>query len=438
MHARLGSLNHLLESATSARAALESCVRERPNLVIMDLRLDDMDGLALLREIKSRWPLLAVVIVTARGTIAEAVQATQCGAFAFLVKPAEKGELLSHIKRALTASSFTQAAGDWRAHIVSRSKLMEERLGLAKQAADSEEPVLLTGENGTGKELLARAIHAASSRREKPFVALRCQDMDHETLELELFGRPLSMRDTRDGQAGALIAASGGTLLLDEVGALPVRLQVKLAATLRKPTTALNSHGPAGPEGRLISTSSRNLRVLMEAGAFRQDLYYQINVLPIELPPLGQRPEDIPPLLSHFLELLSDDGANKERYSRDAIALLATTEWPGNVRQLFELVKENVALSRGKIMTKEFVQRSLGQRAKKVPTYDEARDNFSRDYLTHSLRVTAGNISHSARLAKRNRGDFYRLLSRYRLRPNDVKGAAQVVRERIAEYPALT
>jgi two-component system, NtrC family, response regulator GlrR len=431
MDARLASVDYLLESADSARAALESCARERPDLVIMDLRLDDMHGLALLREIKSRWPSLTVVIVTAHGTIAEAVQATQCGVFSFLVKPVERVELLNHLKRALTASSFTQAAGDWRAQIVSRSRLMEERLGLANRAAGSEEPVLLAGENGTGKELLARAIHAASSRREKPFVAVRCQDGDDEALELELFGRRVSpVRDARNGQVGALKAASEGTLLLDEVGYLPARLQVQLAAKLSKPATAANSHSPARPAVRLICTTSRDLKALMEAGAFRQDLYCQINVLSIEIPPLGRRREDIPLLVSHFLEQASEDGANKKKYSRDAIELLTTTDWPGNVRQLFELVKQNVALSHGKIMTKEFVERSLGQGAKKVPTYDEARDKFSRDYLTHSLRVTAGNISHSARLAKRNRGDFYKLLARYRLQPNDFKGVAQVVQEK--------
>src|SRR5271170_7570 len=150
MNARLASADYLLESAESARAALESCARERPNLVILDLRLDDMHGLALLREIKSRWPSLTVVIVTAHGTIAEAVQATQCGVFSFLIKPVERAELLNHVERALTASSFTQAAGDWRAQIISRSRLMEERLGLANRAAGSEEPVLLAGENGTG------------------------------------------------------------------------------------------------------------------------------------------------------------------------------------------------------------------------------------------------------------------------------------------------
>jgi two-component system, NtrC family, response regulator GlrR len=425
MNRRLASAYYRLESAESARAALQSCARERPDLVIMDLRLDDMDGLTLLKEIKSRWPILTVVIVTAHATIAEAVQATQYGAFGFLLKPVDKAELLNHVTRALAASNFTQAAGDLRAQIVTRSRLMEERLGLAKQAAGSEEPVLLTGENGTGKELLARAIHAASSRRDQPFVAVRCRDVDEDTLELELFGRRASpARRARSGQAGALQAAAGGTLLLDEVDYLPVRLQVALAATLFKPATPANFRRPARPEVRLIGTASRDLKALMLAGAFRHDFYYQINVLPIEIPPLGRRREDIPLLISHFLQRASGDDGYKKIYSRDAIELLAMTDWPGNVRQLFELVKQNVALSQGKVITKELVERSLGAGAKKVPTYDEARDGFSRDYLALTLHLTTGNISQSARLAKRSRTDFYDLLARYQIQPNDFKRAA--------------
>jgi two-component system response regulator GlrR len=201
---------------------------------------------------------------------------------------------------------------------------------------------------------------------------------------------------------------------LDEIGDLPLRLQVELAAALRK-TSAV----------RLISTTSRDLKKLTDAGVFRQDLYYQINILPIEIPPLGRRREDIPLLVSHFLEQATEKGGKKKIYSPDAIELLATSDWPGNVRQLFDLVKQNVAISHGKVITKEIVQQSLGKDAKSVPTYDEARDEFAVEYLKSNLQTTAGNVSQSARLAKRNRTDFYKLLARYRLQPDDFKGADQ-------------
>jgi two-component system response regulator GlrR len=176
MVTRLGGANYAVETADAAQAALDACVRSRPNLVITDLRMKDMGGLAFLKELKSRWPQLSVIILTAHGTITEAVQATQCGAFGYLVKPVGKDELLGQVQRAIAASTFTLTEGDWRAGIVSRSQLMEDRLGIANRAAGSDLPVLLTGENGTGKELLARAIHAASARRQKPFVAVHCRN----------------------------------------------------------------------------------------------------------------------------------------------------------------------------------------------------------------------------------------------------------------------
>ena len=427
---RLSTANYSVEIADSAEAALEACVRSRPNLVITDLSLGPMDGQDLLMELKSRWPAVTVIIVTAHGTIEQAVQATQCGAFGFLIKPVEKGELLGQVQRAIAASTFTRVEGNWRAEIVARSELMEDRLGQANRAASSDAPVLLTGENGTGKELLARAIHAASLRRDKPFVTVRCKDVSEEALELELFGRrgpPATAEPAPGMDFGAIDAARGGTLLLDEIGHLPLRLQTQLIALLRERSgtgSGAYGHTPSHVDARLICTTSLDLQELLDAGEFRRDLFYHINILPIEIPPLGRRREDIPLLVSHFLEQAAEPGIAKKIYTPEAIELLVTTDWPGNVRQLFELVKKNVALSHSKIMSKEFVARSLGGAAKKVLAYDEARDNFARNYLTSNLQATAGNISQAARLAKRNRTDFYKLLARYRVEPGDFKSDA--------------
>jgi two-component system response regulator GlrR len=402
LHTRLATANYTVESVATAQAALDACVRQRPNLVITDLHLDGMDGLALLKELKSRWSTLVIIILTAHGTIAQAVEATQSGAFGFLVKPVEKEELLGQVARAVTTSTFTLVESDWRSQIVSRSQLMQDRLDLANRAAGSDTPVLLTGENGTGKELLARAIHAASKRREHAFVAVHCRDATHADLELALFGS--------DPTPGALQSAGGGTLMIDEIGELPLHLQVRLVTALTKRFGA-----------RLICTTSRDLKSLIEAGSFRQDLYYQINILPIEIPPLGRRREDIPLLVSHFLEQAKEESGTKKMYSPEAIELLATTDWPGNVRQLFDLVKQNIALSQGKVISKEFVQNSLGKDSTGVPTYDQAREDFTVAYLKNNLQSTAGNVMQAARLAKRNRTDFYKLLARYRLQPDDYK-----------------
>jgi two-component system response regulator GlrR len=398
LSARLIGAKYAVETVASAQEALDACVRSRPNLVITDLRLDRMDGLALLRELKSRWPDLAVIILTAHGTISEAVQATQHGAFGFLVKPVDKPELLGQVGRAIASSTFSSVAGDWRADIVSRSHLMEERLGQANWAARSDAPLLLMGENGTGKELLARAIHAASARSEKPFIVVSCRQM--------------VWPDVNACAEGACTAAQGGTLLLEEIADLSIECQDKFIALLRSNSSAAF---------RLICTTSRDLNEEIKSGSFRQELFYQINILAIEIPPLGRRREDIPLLISHFLEQAVDQGGEKKLYTRQAIELLATTDWPGNVRQLYDLVKQNISLVHGEVITEEFVQKSLSSDAGRLPAFDEARDKFSRAYLTNKLRKTKGNISKAARLAKRSRTDFYNLLARYCIDPKDFK-----------------
>jgi two-component system response regulator GlrR len=422
MVSRLGAANYAVETAGGAQAALDACVLSRPNLIITDLRLKDTDGVAFLKELNSRWPQVSVIVLTAHGTISEAVQATQSGAFGYLIKPVDKEELLGQVERATAVSSFALPEGDWRASFASRSQLMEERLRLANQAAGSDVPVVLTGENGTGKELLARAIHAASARRDKAFVAVWCANPDHHALEQELFGGESS--DASALQEGAMRRAEGGTLLLDEIAELPLNLQAVLSIGLASSQIPARGDSPASHwNGRLISTTSRDLKPLTDTGAFLRNLFYQVNILPIEIPPLGRRREDIPLLVSHFLEQATDEGGHKKIYSPKAIEFLATTDWPGNVRQLFDLVKQNVALARGEVMTKEFVQQSLGNDVVKIPSYAEAREKFARDYLSENLQRAAGNVTQAARLAKRSRTDFYKLLARYRLQPEDFKTA---------------
>lgn len=421
MMVRLGAANYQVQTADSARAALDACARWRPHLVITALRMVPMDGLGLLSELKGRWPDLNVIILTAHGTIPEAVAATQCGAFGFLVKPIEKPELLGQVRRAILASPFTYTKGDWRADIVSRSQLMEDRLGQANCAARSDVAVLLSGESGTGKELFARAIHAASTRREKPFIVVKCADRTEESLEAELFGGESVAGDPDPGR-GALQAARGGSLLIDEIGDLPFRLQVRLVGALREDREfGGHSRGAAPDDVRLVCSTSADLNRLLSAGRFHDDLYYRISVLRIEVPPLGRRREDIPLLVSCFLEQAAEEGGIGKIYSPQAVQLLVTADWPGNVRQLFDLVRQNVALSRGCLMSEEFVGKSLGSAASHLPSYDVARDQFAHDYLFKNLKSTSGNVSKSARLAKRNRTDFYKLLTRYRLQPDEFK-----------------
>jgi two-component system, NtrC family, response regulator GlrR len=416
---RLGAANYAVECVNNAQAALEACMIERPNLVITDLRMEPMDGLDLLKELKRRWPEVNVIILTAHGTIPDAVRATQCGAFGFLVKPVEKAELLGQVQRAIASTLPTRSEGAWRADIVSRSQLMEDRLKRAGRAAGTDSPVMLTGESGTGKELLARAIHAASARRDNPFVIVTCRTSDDGALEAELFGQEGAGVATI-ADPGAFHAAHGGTLLLHEVGNLPMMLQVRLVHALRDDheSTGVNR---ARTDARLICTTSLDLMQMIHDGTFREDLYYRINVLPIEVPPLGRRREDIPLLITHFLGQACGASDPAKMYSPKAVELLMTADWPGNVRQLLDLVKQNVVQSRDRVMTEDFVQQSLGSGSTRMPSFDDARDEFSRGYLVKNLQSTEGNVSKSARLAKRNRTDFYKLLTRYRILAEDFK-----------------
>jgi two-component system response regulator GlrR len=412
--ARLRAENYDVEAVGGARHALDAYSRFQPNLVITRLRMEPVDGIGLLKELKSRSAQLSVIILTAHGTISEAVYATQCGAFGFLIKPIERVELLGQVRRAIAASSFNEGMEDWRARIVSRSLLMEDRLNLANKAAHSDAPVLLSGQGGTGKELFARAIHAASSRRAGPFVSFTCRTTQEESLARQLFGG--------NDEQGAFAAAWGGTLMLSEIGDLPRPLQANLARRMQtSESVSRRERGTMETAARLICTTSHDVKRSVEIGEFDRELYHQINILPIEVPPLGRRREDIPLLVSRFLKEARDSSGVTRIYSPKAVELLATTDWPGNVRQLFDFVRQNVAESRGPLMTDEFVQLALGHDSRQLPSYDEAREGFSRDYLIRSMKTTGGNISQSARLAKRNRTDFYKLLSRHCIASGDFK-----------------
>ena len=400
---------HLITCVENASEALDSCVKSRPHLVITELRLTPIDGLTFLKEIKSRWPEISVIILTAHGSIPDAVKATQAGAFGFLVKPIEKEELLGQVQRAVAASNFSPHAADWRANLDARAKLMEERISRANNAALVNSPVLLTGQNGTGKELLARAIHAASPRREKPFVAVNCEGSDEATLELLLFGG--NEPETGKAITGAVERAHHGTLFLDHVSQLPTRLQARLVREV-KDSDSIKNIGQERADVRLICTTIGDLKAAMDSGQLRDDLYYFISLMPIETPPLGRRREDLPLMVSHFLEQATDDGKNK-LYTPKAIEQLATNDWPKEVGHLFELVKKGVAIN----------QDPATIQPESVPSYEEARDQFTRDYLVNHMQKTGGNITEAARLAKRNRTDFYKLLARFRLNAGDFKPA---------------
>jgi two-component system response regulator GlrR len=421
---RLRAEHYEVEAVESAGKALSVLNRFRPGLVITDLRMDKMDGIGLLKELQTRAPGLRVVIITAHGTIPDAVTATQSGAFGFLTKPIDKTELVETVERAMRVSAAQEVADDWSAEIITRNQGLQEILAQAKMVAATDARVLLTGETGTGKELLARAIHLASSRKDKPFVAINCSAMAENLLESELFGHEKgAFTGATRSHEGIFQSAQGGTLLLDEIGDMPMRLQVKLLRVLQE-----NQVRPVGSteaisiDVRVISATHRNLQLMMRQDGFREDLYYRLNVVNMRLPTLDERREDIPLLVSHFLQEISKEaGQERKVYAPEAVELLVAANWPGNIRQLFNVVRQNVALSRSPVISGELVQTSLGEHAGALASFSEARNEFTRNYLSQILQITTGNVSQAARLAKRNRTDFYKLLARHDLNPDSFK-----------------
>ncbi|MDN3524580.1 two-component system response regulator GlrR [Halomonas sabkhae] len=423
---RLESRGYRVTTAESGRAALKQLEAERPDLVLSDMRMDEMDGMALFQEIQRRLPGLPVIILTAHGSIPDAVSATRQGVFGFLTKPVDREELFATIEDALTQTAAGSGDDDsWRAAIITRSPDMERVLEQARMVAASDVSVLVTGPSGSGKELMAGAIHKASRRADKPFIAINCGALPEQLLESELFGHAKgSFTGAISDHEGLFQAADGGTLFLDEIGDMPLTLQIKLLRALQeRQIRPLGSTKSIPVDVRLISATHRDLSQAMESGDFREDLFYRLNVVNLRLPPLKERAEDVPLLAKHLVTQAAERHKPFVKgFSKEAVNLLASSAWPGNVRQLVNVVEQCVALTSSPIIPEALVSQALVAEENALPTFNDARAGFERSYLIKVLKITEGNVTQAARIAGRNRTDFYKLLARHELEPSTFKG----------------
>ena len=424
-------------TAESGERALAQLAVSQPQLVVSDLQMGGMDGMALFATIQRQHPSLPVIILTAHGSIPAAVAATKRGVFNYLTKPFEADALLAEIRAALKASGATDpvlaGAGDltdasgtgavdgaWRVEIITKSPAIEGVLREAKLVADTDASVFITGPSGSGKELLARAIHRASPRSARPFIAVNCGAIPEQLLESELFGHVKgSFTGAVRDHKGLFATAAGGTLFLDEIGDMPLLLQVKLLRVIQeREVRPVGSSASIPVDVRIISATHRDLQAEVEAGRFREDLFYRLNVVSLALPPLSGRREDIPLLANHFLaKLAAKHGRSVNGFTTEAMDLLVAASWPGNVRQLYNVVEKIVALSTVPMVPASLAQRAIQRQAEEIESLDDAKKRFEFDYLTQLLRLTAGNVSQAARLAQRNRSEFYNLLKRHELDP---------------------
>jgi two-component system response regulator GlrR len=428
---RLQGAGYGVTAVESGEAALSQLAVASPDVIITDLRMGGMDGMALFESLQKKNPALPVIILTAHGTIPDAVDATQRGVFGYITKPFDGKALLTQVEKALQVSGSramsTGTAGDagsWRDEIITRSPEMEAILAKARLVASSDASVMIFGESGTGKELLARAIHRASSRVTQPFVAVNCGAIPEQLLESELFGHVKgAFTGAASDYKGLFQAAGRGTVFLDEIGDMPLPLQVKLLRVLQeKEVRPIGSTQAVKVDVRIVSATHRNLEEAIKAGTFREDLYYRLHVVALSLPSLSQRREDIPVLAAHFLKNLATRyGKTLNGFAQDALEVLVKHNWPGNVRELYNVIEQAVALATTPIVTPVLLETAIRGETGNLSSFESARFDFERDYLAKLLKITNGNVTQAARLAKRNRTEFYKLLQRHHLNPSMFK-----------------
>jgi two-component system response regulator GlrR len=430
---RLESANYEVVAVLREEDAVNEMKNQVFDLSIIDLQLFNMDGISLMEELHLINSDMPVIILTAYGSIESAVEAMRRGAFNYLTKPFDPRELLFQIENAFEKRRLTNEIKSLKGllkerydfkNIVAKSEKMQRVQELVSRVAETDSTIFIYGESGTGKELIAKALHLASDRKDKPFVAINCAAIPETLLESELFGHKKgsftgAVRDSK----GLFVQAHEGTIFLDEIGDMSLSIQAKFLRVLQeKQFHPIGSEKPVEVNVRVIVATNKDLEAELKDGRFREDLFYRIHVIPIYLPPLREREEDIPILVEYFLKSFSQEmGKGVKRLTPAAMQKLMLYDWPGNVRELKNTIEYAVAMTQEEAITEDLILPAKGILQEPLIHLKEARENFERGYIIRLLELTKGNVSKASNLAGKYRADFYNLLKKYNLRPENFK-----------------
>ncbi len=435
-----GALGQLLEyegyevrTAANAGDGIIEYQKFRPHLTFMDVKMAGMDGLEALKRVREIDPAAIVVMISGHATLRTAVEATQLGAYDVLEKPLDTDRILVMLRNALSHLDVVEENARLREsvdapyEIVGKSAAIRNLVEKIDKIAATPARVLITGENGTGKELVARALHRGSPRASKPFVEVNCAAIPGELIESELFGHMKgSFTGAISDRAGKFEQAHKGTLFLDEIGDMSLAAQAKVLRVLQDNVVSrIGGSKTISVDVRVIAATNKNVEAEISAGRFREDLYYRLNVVPIHVPPLRERREDIPLLVQHFVSTLSArEGITPRTVSEEAMQKLSEYEWPGNVRELRNTIERLLILASGKEIGARDVERLAGARApedtsmgnlNQSKTFEEFKDAAERAYLLGKLREYDWNVSETARAIEMPRSNLYKKIEKYSL-----------------------
>jgi two-component system response regulator GlrR len=399
---------------------------------VIDLQLVKQDGLSLMEELHFIHPDLPVIILTAHGSIESAVEAMKRGAFTYLTKPFDSRELILQIERAREKNQLTGEINRLKelleerfnfANIIAKSEGMRLVLEKVARIADTESNVAIYGASGTGKELIAKAIHISSQREKYPLLAINCAAIPESLLESELFGfEKGAFTGAVKNSKGLFSRADKGTVFLDEIGDMPLSIQAKLLRVLQeKNFVPLGSEKPVSVDVRIIVATNKDLKEEVKSGNFREDLFYRIHVIPVELPLLKDRKDDIPPLVEHFIKKYSGVmGKKVTSITPAAMQKLMLHDWPGNVRELENTIEYAIAMTESNTLADNLILHTKNEQ-EELLTLQEARAGFEKKYIENLLKITSGNVSKASELAGKYRADFYNLMKKYNITPQDFK-----------------